>query len=81
MLCTINCWLSFDIEETTRMNHLMIPKMKVWDSLIIDKHQHMNFTFNNTWSRMLISMLKYIKIYKSTPTCFDHMWCCALDSS
>jgi len=38
---------------------------------IIDKHQHMHFFIQHyIKSRMLIS-LKYIKILKSTPTCFD----------
>jgi len=38
---------------------------------IIDKHQHIHFTFNNMIVYVLISMSKYIKINKSTPTCFD----------
>ena len=40
---------------------------------IIDKHQ-LVCTFSHSklyQSKMLISMLKYIKIFKGTPTCFD----------
>jgi len=40
---------------------------------IIDKHQHMHFTFNIILVKNADFNVKiHIKIHKNTPTCFDH---------